>query len=95
MTSNPVLTGQLGIRHDNQVLEVLPNYAELVNRKDKVYQMILPGYGIKGKDVAGANYFVIGAEKQMVSYENHLKSTNGAETKLYRIYPRDFWMTLK
>ena len=77
-------------------LRKMPNLAEeLYKRKNKVYEQILPGYGIKGKDVAGANYFVIGAEKQMSAYETYLKSTNGAETKLYRIYPRDFWFAGK
>ena len=68
---------------------------ELYKRKDKVYARVLPGYGIKGKDVAGANYFVIGAEKQMSAYEAYLKSAEGADTKLYRIYPRDYWMPTK
>lgn len=73
-----------------------PNLAEeLFKRKDKVYERILPGYGIKGKGVEGANYFVIGAEKQMTAYETYLKSKEGAETNLYRLYPRDFWLVAK
>ena len=75
-------------------LRKMPNLAEeLYKRKDKVYERVLPGYGkIKGKDVVGANYFVIGAEKQMSAYEAYLKSAEGVDTKLYRLYPRDFWM---
>jgi hypothetical protein len=69
--------------------------AELYKRKDKVYERVMPGYGVKGKDIAGANFFVIGAEKQMAAYENYLKSTEGADTKLYRLYPRDFWLVSK
>jgi Zn-dependent M16 (insulinase) family peptidase len=77
-------------------LRKMPNLAEeLYKRKDKVYELILPGYGIKGKDVKGANYFVIGSEKQMSAYEAYLKSVEGAETRLYRLYPRDFWMASK
>ncbi len=77
-------------------LRKMPNLAEeLFKRKDRVYAQILPGYGIKGKDVTGANYFVIGSEKQMSAYEAYLKSVEGTETKLYRLYPRDFWITLK
>lgn len=60
--------------------------------KDEVYETILPGYGKPAKDIAGGNYFVIGPEKQMQAYENYLKSADGAETILYRLYPRDFWM---
>jgi Zn-dependent M16 (insulinase) family peptidase len=77
-------------------LRRMPNLAEeLYKRKNKVYERILPGYGVKGKDVAGANYFVIGAEKQMIAYEAYLKSAEGADTQLYRLYPRDFWLALK
>jgi hypothetical protein len=66
--------------------------AELYRRKDKVYERVFPGYGIKGKDVASGNFFVIGPEKQMAAYEAYLKSVEGAETQLYRLYPRDFWL---
>jgi Zn-dependent M16 (insulinase) family peptidase len=65
---------------------------EVYKRKDAVYEKILPGYGIKMKDVPGGVYYVIGAEKQMVAYESYLQSKDGANTKLYRIYPRDYWM---
>ena len=66
---------------------------EVYKRKDAVYEKILPGYGVKMKDVKSGNYMVIGAEKQMEAYEKYLQSKEGASTKLYRIYPRDFWMT--
>jgi Zn-dependent M16 (insulinase) family peptidase len=66
--------------------------AELYKRKDRVYGRVFPGYGAKGKDIAGANFFVIGPEKQMTAYEAYLKSAEGADAKLYRLYPRDFWM---
>ncbi|HET6979903.1 MAG TPA: hypothetical protein VFI24_26460 [Pyrinomonadaceae bacterium] len=68
---------------------------ELYRRKDKVYERVFPGYGIKGKDVTGRNFFVIGSEKQMLAYEAYLKSVEGADTQLYRLYPRDFWLPLK
>jgi Zn-dependent M16 (insulinase) family peptidase len=74
-------------------LRKMPNLAEeLFKRKDKVYGRVLPGYNVKGRDVANANYFVIGSEKQMTAYEAYLKSAESAETKLYRLYPRDFWL---
>lgn len=65
---------------------------EIYKNKDVVYEKILPGYGIESKDVAGGIYFVIGPEKQMAAYEAYLKSVEGNDTKLYRLYPRDFWM---
>ena len=69
--------------------------AQLYQRKDKVHERVFPGYGMKGKDIAGRNFFVIGAEKQMAAYEAYLKSVEGADTQLYRLYPRDFWLTPK
>ncbi|MEO9023365.1 MAG: hypothetical protein ABI290_14630, partial [Ginsengibacter sp.] len=65
---------------------------EIYKYKDEVYGKILPGYGISSKDVKGGNFFVIGPEKQMAAYEGYLKSVNGNDTKLFRLYPRDFWM---
>ena len=52
----------------------------------------LPGYNVKGREVAGAEYFVIGPDKQLDAWEAYLKNAEGADTKLYRLYPRDFWM---
>ena len=69
--------------------------AELYRRKDNVFERVFPGYGMKGKDIAGRNFFVIGPEKQMTAYEAYLKSVEGGDTQLYRLYPRDFWLPLK
>lgn len=68
---------------------------QLYARKDKVCERVLPGYGAKGKDIAGRNFFVIGPEKQMAAYEAYLKSVEGDGTQLYRLYPRDFWLVRK
>jgi Zn-dependent M16 (insulinase) family peptidase len=77
-------------------LRKTPNlYDELYNRMGSVYAKILPGYDPKLKSVPGAIYFVIGNDKQFVAYEAYLKTTLGAETKLHRLYPRDFWMVMK
>jgi hypothetical protein len=65
---------------------------ELYKRKNSVYERVFPGYGMKGKDIDGSNFFVIGPEKQMAAYEAYLKSAEGADAKLYRLYPRDFWL---
>jgi Zn-dependent M16 (insulinase) family peptidase len=64
----------------------------LFDRKDAVYGRSLPGYNVKGKDVADAVYFTIGPDKQLDAWEAYLKNAEGAETKLVRLYPRDFWM---
>ena len=70
-----------------------PRLGEILwDRKDAVYGRMLPGYNVKGKDVPGAVYFTIGPDKQLDAWEGYLKNAEGAETKLYRLYPRDFWM---
>jgi len=65
---------------------------KLFDRKDAVYGRLLPGYNVKGKDVPGAVYFTIGPEKQLDAWEAYLRGAEGAETKLVRLYGRDFWM---
>jgi Zn-dependent M16 (insulinase) family peptidase len=65
---------------------------KLFDRKDAVYGRILPGYNVKGKDVPDAIYFTIGPDKQQNAWEGYLKNAEGADTKLYRLYPRDFWI---
>lgn len=67
-------------------------YGELHERMPYVYGTVLPGYGPPEDEVQGAIPFVIGPEKQFESYESYLKSVEGADTKLYRLYPRDFWI---
>lgn len=64
----------------------------LFDRKDQVLGRVLPGYNVKGADVPGAVYFVIGPDKQLDAWETYLKGAEGAQTKLYRLYPRDFWL---
>ena len=68
---------------------------ELFDRMGPVYARILPGYDPQLKPAPGTVYFVIGPEKQFAAYEAYLKSTLGPNTNLYRLYPRDFWMTMK
>jgi hypothetical protein len=71
----------------------IPDLSKLLYaRKDRVYEKVLPGYGAKGRDVAGASFFSIGPEKQLAAYEEYLKKADGADTQLFRLYPRDFWM---
>jgi Zn-dependent M16 (insulinase) family peptidase len=66
--------------------------AELFRRMPKVNERILPGMGVPAKDVPGGVYFVIGPEKQLDAYEQYLKKAEGPETRLFRLYPRDFWL---
>ena len=68
---------------------------QLYARKDRVYERVFPGYGAKGRDIAGANFFSIGPEKQLSAYEEYLKKADGADTMLVSFYPRDFWIVGK
>ncbi len=73
------------------------HFAQQVNtRMETVYGLLLPGYGPSAKESvekADARYFIVGPESQFESYEKYLKATEGPETELYRLYPRDFWIT--
>lgn len=81
--------GVLDLRH-------MPNLSdELFKRMPRVYATILPGYGTKASNVKGGVFYVIGPEKQLAAYEKYLKSVEGPNTRLYRIYPRDYWIRLK
>jgi Zn-dependent M16 (insulinase) family peptidase len=66
---------------------------ELFKRMGAVYARVLPGYGTKARDVRGGVFYVIGPDKQLDAYEQYLKTVEGADAKLYRIYPRDYWLT--
>jgi Zn-dependent M16 (insulinase) family peptidase len=77
-------------------LRALPNLSdELYKRMGAVYATVLPGYGVKAREVKGGVFYVIGPEKQLKAYEDYLKRAEGPDTRLYRIHPRDYWMTMK
>jgi Zn-dependent M16 (insulinase) family peptidase len=65
---------------------------ELFARMPEVYERVLPGMGVPVRAVAGGVYFVIGPEKQLAAYEQYLKKSEGADARLFRLYPRDFWL---
>ena len=60
--------------------------AKLFARKDAVYSRFLPGYDPNAQPVPDTISFAIGPDKQLDAWEAYLK------TKLFRLYPRDFWM---
>jgi hypothetical protein len=87
------LTAEVVSRFHRAVLSVgaSPDIArELFSRIDRIYGPVLPGYG-GATDQRERVPFVIGPEKQLRSYENYLKSAEGATTELNRLYPRDYW----
>ncbi|MBS2009670.1 MAG: hypothetical protein JST01_21630 [Cyanobacteria bacterium SZAS TMP-1] len=66
--------------------------AALRERMLPQYGRVVPGLGVKGEDVPDAVYMVIGDDKQLKLYEEYLKTVAGADTKLHRVYGRDFWV---
>ena len=74
-------------------LRKMPNLSdELFKRMNTVYARILPGLGAKAAGVEGGVFYVIGPDKQLNAYEQYLKTIEGADAKLYRLYPRDYWI---
>lgn len=75
-------------------------HAELSSRMESVYGQVLPGYGETADSTAAAagaeeaQSVVIGPEKQFQSYERYLQEALGKAVPVYRLYPRDFWITL-
>ena len=67
--------------------------AELYRRMNVAYGRVLPGLSGKTSAVNDGVYLVIGPEKQFAAWEDYLRSVEGADAKLYRLYARDFWMT--
>jgi hypothetical protein len=67
--------------------------AELFRRKDRVNATVLPGMGVKADEVSGGVYLVIGPEKQLSAWEEYLKKADRPDDRLWRLYPRDFWLT--
>jgi hypothetical protein len=69
-----------------------PNLGNLLfDRKDRVYARMLPGYSA-GTEASNGVFYVIGPDKQLDAWEAYLKSTEGIDTRLLRLYPRDYWM---
>ena len=74
-------------------LRRMPNLSdELFKRMNTVYARLLPGLGAKAADVEGGVFYVIGPEKQLAAYEQYLRTVEGADARLYRLYPRDYWI---
>ncbi len=79
----------------NQILLLAkrPDLASLLfDRRETVYGRVLPGYGAPSATVPDGVYFVIGPEKQLDRYQEYLQSIEGKDTRLYRLYPRDYWI---
>jgi Zn-dependent M16 (insulinase) family peptidase len=67
--------------------------ATLFKRMEGVYGKVLPGYGQHLE--ADGVYFVIGPDKQLAAYQDYRRAAVGKDATLYKLYPRDFWITAK
>jgi len=52
----------------------------------------LPGIGPKSSDVPGGVFLVIAPEPLIADWETWVEEHEGADERVYRIYPRDFWV---
>src|SRR5262249_37088816 len=89
------ITPEIVRRFHQAVLDLAksPDFGdELYQRMTAVYSKVLPGMGVTPGPVDGGAYFAIGPEKQLASYEQYLRKALGPETRLWRLYPRDFWL---
>ncbi len=67
-------------------------YSLIKNRMEDAYGSVLIGYGKPLSESKEGNFFLIGPEPQFESLEKYIKQTEGEQT-VYRLYPRDFWLT--
>ena len=67
--------------------------AKLFDRKDAVYARFIPGYdpAVKASSIPGGVFMVIGPDRQLDLYSEYLK-TSDPDARLYKLYPRDFWL---
>ena len=80
--------GILSLRDDPSLV------GDVFDRMKDVYDDVLPGYGVRSSEVMNGVFFTIGPERQLSLYEDYLKSIDGDDAELQRLYPRDFWMPL-
>ncbi len=66
----------------------------------KLYDIMLPTYGTvlpgiepNGSEVEDAVFFILGPETQFQSFEEYLRTAEGSAEEVFRLYPRDFWLT--
>ncbi|MFH0765138.1 MAG: insulinase family protein, partial [Calditrichota bacterium] len=66
-------------------------WEELLGRMEKVYGMVLIGYGPDLDQVWGGSYFSIGPDSQFIKLERLIASAERPQP-VFRLYPRDFWL---
>ena len=64
--------------------------SELFARVDTVYGKPFPGYGPQTRNVPGAVYYIIGADKQFNTLDAEVQSRE--DEHVFKLYPRDYWL---
>lgn len=90
------LTPEIVSRFHRQILELRTMGAglldELGRRKHTLPARVLPGLVPGTPPMDDTVWFVIGPDKQFASWEQYVQTTDGAATRVYRLYPRDYWI---
>jgi Zn-dependent M16 (insulinase) family peptidase len=82
-----------GFRNEILELRKMDNlHREIAGRMLGVYSRVLPGLGETVRDEEAGSFFVIGNDKQLNAWQEYLRTVEGEETVVWRLYPRDFWM---
>ncbi|MFA6958657.1 MAG: hypothetical protein WC538_22540 [Thermoanaerobaculia bacterium] len=76
----------LGLRRDPAMTDLL------FGRMKGVYARVLPGLGASVTKSPDPSFFVIGNDKQIDAWQQYLQSVEGPGSRVWKLYPRDFWM---
>lgn len=79
----------------HKVLEIAKEnnlYEDLVKHMQDAYGTVLIGYGKPLSESREGSFFLIGPEPQFESLEEYIEGVEEPQ-KVYKLYPRDFWLT--
>lgn len=66
-------------------------WAAIRGRIESAAGRVLPGLGPRSRDVEGGVFLTIAPEHLLADWEEWVRSHEGADERVYRIYGRDFW----
>ena len=66
---------------------------ELFSRMEEAYGPVLIGYGKPSSESRDGSFFIIGPDAQFQTLEEYIETVEGPQ-KVYKLYPRDFWLTI-
>ncbi|MBD3218187.1 MAG: hypothetical protein GF310_07915 [candidate division Zixibacteria bacterium] len=66
---------------------------ELFSRMEDAYGSVLIGYGKPLSKSKDGSFFIIGPDMQFESLEDYIETVESPQ-KVYKLYPRDFWLTI-